>query len=280
MTGNAPPLSTPPGPSPLIGSGPVRHTRLRPQRHAFAYEHFFWMLPMRALARQAVPAVRRNRWGALAFHDADHGEGGPDALAWLDGLLRQAGLPVADWADGEVWLQTFPRVWGHTFKPVSFWWVHRADRRLMAVVAEVNNTFGERHAYVLHGEGLKLGGEVQADKVFHVSPFCQVNGQYRFRFMRTGSWGRAAGGDATAERVIVCIDHDDEQGPLLRTSQAGQLSPLTPQSARKLLWQHPFMTLAVVLRIHWHALRVWLKGVPFYRKPPAPPALMTRSETP
>ena len=276
-------------PAPLIGTGPVRHARLKPKRHAFAYEHFFWMLPMRALSQQAVPAVRRNRWGGLAFHDADHGEGGPDALAWLDGLLQQAGLPVADWADGEVWLQTFPRVWGHTFKPVSFWWVHRADRRLMAVVAEVNNTFGERHAYVLHGEGLKLGREVRADKVFHVSPFCQVSGQYRFRFMRTGPWGAVSGaaevGDGAdmadmADRVIVCIDHDDESGPLLRTSQAGRMSPLTTRSARQALWRHPFMTLAVVLRIHWHALRVWLKGVPFYRKPPLPPALMTRSETP
>lgn len=247
--------------SPLIGFGQVRHTRLKPARHAFAYPGYFWMLPMRALRRQgsgAVDLIRRNRFGLLSFHDADHGQGEPDALAWLDGLLREVGLGGPDIEQGEVWLQTYPRVLGHVFKPVSFWYVHRADGRLVAAVAEVNNTFGERHAYVLHGPELAWGRDIVAEKVFHVSPFCDVAGRYRFRFMRT------------PERIVVRIDHDDAQGPVLQTSLSGALVPLTTGSVRSAFWGWPLMTLGVVARIHWQALRVWLKGVPLRTKP-APP---------
>ena len=88
-------------PGPLIGFGQVRHTRLRPRHHAFSYGSWFWLLPMRALAKQPVEAVRRNARGWLSFHDADHGAGGADALAWLDGLLRQAGLWDDALAEGD-----------------------------------------------------------------------------------------------------------------------------------------------------------------------------------
>jgi len=273
-----------PQPQPLIGFGPVRHVRLKPKRHAFAYSHYFWLLPMRQMAREPQCVVHRNRWAALSFHDADHGLGGGDALAWLDGVLAQSGLDVPALQAGEVWLQTFPRVLGFAFKPVSFWWVHRADRSLAAVVVEVNNTFGERHAYVLSGPALKLGGEVTAQKVFHVSPFCEVSGSYRFRFMRTGPWGASqadaheALDAAVAERLIACVHHDDEQGPLLQTSQAGTLEPLTPASARHAFWGWPLMTWGVVARIHWQALRVWIKGVPIHRKPEAPSALLSHGD--
>ena len=73
---------------------------------------------------------------------------------------------------------------GYVFKPVSFWHCHRPDGSLAAIVAEVNNTFGERHCYLLTGPTLAYGREMVANKVFHVSPFCHVQGSYRFRFMR------------------------------------------------------------------------------------------------
>lgn len=245
-------------PGPLIGFGQVRHTRLRPRHHAFSYGSWFWLLPMRALAVQPVDAVRRNARGWLSFHDADHGEGGADALAWLDGLLRQAGLWDDALAEGEVWLQTYPRVLGYAFKPVSFWYVHRAGGDLHAVVAEVNNTFGERHCYVLGGDGLGWGREVRADKVFHVSPFCRTEGSYRFRFMRS------------ADRLVARVDHDDAQGPLIQTAIGGELVPLDAASVRRAIRGWPLMTFGVVARIHWQALRLWLKRVPFFTKPQAP----------
>ncbi len=249
---------------PLIGIGQVRHTRLRPARHGFAYPTYFLMLPMRALREAPSPALRRNRFGLISFHDLDHGDGRADSLAWLEELLAREG--IAD-ADGEVWLHAYPRVLGYTFKPVSFWYCHRADGSLAAVVVEVNNTFGERHCYLLAGAGLAFGRELHASKVFHVSPFCEVHGDYRFRFMRTG-------GDSP--RTVARIDHHDDAGLLIETSVSGRLAPLTAASARAAFFGMPLMTLGVVARIHWQALRLWGKRVPFVHKPPPPTSFVTR----
>jgi hypothetical protein len=245
----------------LIATGVVRHRRLRPAAHAFQAPTYFLLLPMRQLRHQPDAALARNRFGLLSFHDRDHGDGRADALAWLEDLLAAEG--VAD-ADGEIWLHTYPRVLGYVFKPVSFWYCHRADGSLAAIVAEVNNTFGERHCYLLAGPGLAFGRELRARKVFHVSPFCDVQGQYRFRFMRT------------ADRTVACVDHDDEAGPLLVTSVSGRLAPLTARSARAAFFGVPLMSFGVIARIHWHALRLWTKRVPFFGKPAPPAAFVSR----
>ena len=246
---------------PLVGIGQVRHARLRPAGNAFAYPTWFVLLPMRALRERPEPALARNRGAWVSFHDRDHGAGGDDALAWFEALLRAEGVHDAD---GEVWLHTYPRVLGFVFKPVSFWYAHRRDGSLAAVVAEVNNTFGERHCYLLTGPDLAWGRELRARKVFHVSPFCDVAGGYRFRFLRT----------ATA--TVARIEHDDAQGPLLRTSVSGELQPLSAASLRSAFWRMPLMTLGVVVRIHWQALKLFAKRVPFRSKPDAPALPVTR----
>lgn len=251
-----------------IGFGQVRHTRHRPQRNAFAYPTYFLMLPMRSLRTHGAGALARNRRAALSFHDADHGDGRSDSLQWLEDLLRQHGI---DDAQGEIWLHTYPRVLGYSFKPVSFWYCHRSDGSLRAVLAEVNNTFGERHCYLL--DAPRYGEPCEAAKVFHVSPFCPVRGRYRFVFMRT---------DGPSPRTVARIDYFDAPGTdaLLNTSVSGHLEPLTTTSVRRALWSYPAMTLGVIARIHWQALRLWVKRAPFFRLPPAPgdfvtPALST-----
>ena len=254
---------------PLIGFGQVRHTRLAPQRHAFAYASCFLVLPMRSLRAQTegrgAGALARNRWAPLAFHDTDHGDGRTDSLAWLDELLQREGVPPAT---GEVWLHTYPRVWGFTFKPVSFWHCHAADGQLVAIVAEVNNTFGERHCYLLPAP--RYGVPSTARKVFHVSPFFDVAGSYRFVFMRTAPAGADHG------RLVARVDLGGDSGPLIHTSVSGVLEPLTAASQRRALWAHPALTLGVVARIHWQALLLWRKGARFFRKPAPPAAFVTR----
>jgi uncharacterized protein len=249
----------------MIGTGVVRHRRLRPVDNAFEYRSYFLMLPMRSLRQAPCAALVRNRFGLLAFHDRDHGDGREDSLAWLDALLCAEG--IAD-ADGEVWLQTYPRVLGYVFKPVSFWHCERADGSLAAIVVEVNNTFGERHCYLLAGERLAYGQDLQAQKVFHVSPFSHITGGYRFRFMRS----RADDG----ERCVARIDHEDADGALLQTSLSGRLMPLTDASARTAFFGVPLMTFGVIARIHWQALRVWAKRVPYVKKPAPPETSVTR----
>ena len=268
----------------LIGFGQVRHTRLRPKRHAFAYPTYFLMLPLRSLKGAADTAADKdsvwaiNRPGALSFFESDHGDGrSPQqggALGWLDELLQREGIHDAS---GEVWLHTYPRVLGYTFKPVSFWYCHRAPDEqggaLRAIVVEVNNTFGERHCYVL--DAPQYGVEQRASKVLHVSPFNPVQGHYRFRFMRTVQGGQ--------ERSVARVDYYKSDvadstcaTALLQTSVSGTLEPITPAVLRKALWRYPAMTLGVLLHIHTQALRLWLKNVPFFRKPPPPTAFVSR----
>ena len=248
---------------PLLGLGQVRHTRLRPTRHAFDYATYFLLLPMRNLAAGLTCELAINRPALMSFHDTDHGDGRPatqgGALAWVDEVLQREGITDAT---GQVWLHCYPRVLGYTFKPVSFWYCHAADNRLRAIVVEVNNTFGERHCYLL--DRPQYGVEQRANKVFHVSPFCAVQGDYRFRFMRT------------ADHTVARVDHDDANGPLIETSVSGQLKPITKAELRLALWRYPLMTLMVMVRIHWQAFKLWRKHVPFFTKPTPPKNFVTR----
>jgi DUF1365 family protein len=251
-----------------IGFGQVRHRRLAPVEHVFSYPTWFLLLPMRAWRAGRSEGPPRNRHGLVSFHDADHGLGGPDALAWFEQLLQEAGIVDAD---GEIWLHTYPRVLGYAFKPVSFWYALRGDGTLAAVVAEVNNTFGERHCYLLDGPALGWGRELQAAKVFHVSPFCAVAGRYRFRFMCSAPTAQQSA------RTVVRIDHDDADGrPLLQTSVSGELQPLTRAALQRAVLRRPLLTLALIARIHWQALQLWRKQLPFWRKPVPPARLLSR----
>lgn len=263
--------------------GSVRHQRLRPAPNRFSYRVFFLRLPLRTLARNAAgasvaTAIRntagnswlfsRNRFNLLAFHDRDHGDGRQPLTAWIDALLTAQGIHDAD---GEIWLQAFPRVLGYVFNPVSFWFCHQADGALRAVVCEVRNTFGEKHYYLLDtGAAMPYGIELAARKIFHVSPFCTTTGGYRFRFMRV----LAAHG--TPERTVARIDHDDHDGPLLLTSINGSAVTLSDRHALRAFFGYPLLTLGVVLRIHWQALQLWRKRVPFIRKPAAPTQEISR----
>ena len=249
--------------TPLIGFGQVRHARFKPAENSFTYPTYFLMLPMRAMQNTGSAGLAHNRSGALSFFDRDHGDGRNDAVSWMDELLQQEGI---DDARGEIWLHTYPRVLGFTFKPVSFWYCHSVTGKLRVIVVEVNNTFGERHCYLL--DRPRYGHELTADKVFHVSPFCTLNGSYRFRFMQVQRNDIA--------KIIARIDYDDDFGPLIQTSVSGELEPVTKACLRKALWRYPAMTIGVVARIHWQALKLWLKRVPYISKPKPPELFVSR----
>ena len=256
-----------------IGFGEVRHKRLAPVEHAFAYPTCFLMLPLRSLRRQPDAVLARNRRAPFGFRDADHGDGRADSLAWIEDMLASEG--IAD-ADGEVWLHCIPRMFGFAFKPVSFWYCHRADDSLAAIVVEVNNTFGQRHCYLLRSDTLAFGRELRVAKAFYVSPFCAVAGDYRFRFLRTDLHPAAPGTRMRLGQILARIDHHDDDGLLLQTSVSGALEPLTRRSVALAFLRIPLLTLAIVLRIHWQAVRLWAKRVPLVARPAPPSSSPTR----
>ena len=247
------------------------HRRQRPTVHQFVYPVFFCLLPLATIEQVGGALFSLNRFNLFSFHFADHGaRDGSHPLPWLRNLLAANNIV----ADGEISLQCFPRVLGFVFNPVSFWFCHQRSGELVAVLAEVSNTFGERHNYLLaHEDGRVIDdGEVLTrDKLFHVSPFMAVSGNYRFRFL-----SRAASGDIPARR-LACIDHADAAGDLLlHTALSGTARPLASGPLLRAFFGYPLLTLGVVMRIHWQALRLWLKGLHFFSKPEPPLEETTR----
>jgi DUF1365 family protein len=252
---------------PSIVFGSVRHRRMRPRLHAFAYPVFFLRLPMRSMLRAPLSTrlfgIEARRLFRICQKDYGRRDGS-SALAQIDRVLAEHGITDAT---GEVWLQTFPRVFNYVFNPISIWFCHREDGKLRAAMCEVNNTFGESHSYLLfHDDGRAIadGEALTANKVFHVSPFCKVEGHYVFRFINT------------AERSVARIDYDDAAGPIIYTSISGTVRALSDRALVGALLKYPGFTFGVVARIHWQALKLFIKRIPFVSKPPAPAVEVTR----
>ncbi len=247
----------------MLFSGRVMHHRVRPTHHRFSYPVFFVRFSIDQVESLTGPLFSVNGFNLFSLRLADYGpRDGTDLRPWIRALLTREGLPLAD---GEVWLQTFPRVLGYAFNPVSFWLCHDRAGALRAVLAEVSNTFGEHHNYLLaHADGrpIAAGDELQARKMFHVSPFFGVTGSYRFHF-------RPEPADS-----LFRIDYEDESGKLLYTTISGRAKPLTSRALAEVFLRRPLMTLGIIARIHYQALRLLLKRVNSFPKP-APPSQET-----
>ena len=239
--------------------GGVMHARLRPKRNAFRYGVFFLRFPLSAIQELENILFSVNRWNIFSFHFRDHGarDGSPPE-PWIRYQLARAGVSEAD---GEIYLQIFPRMLGYVFNPVSFWMCHDKDGALRAALCEVNNTFGEHHSYLLvHPDRrpIEAGDSLVVRKALHVSPFCEVVGDYAFQFQ-------------VDERAsCIRIDYADPQGRLLLTSVWGKAVRFGLGSLARAFFLYPWMTLGVIARIHYQAAKLWCKGVPWFSKP-APP---------
>lgn len=199
----------------------------------------------------------RNRANLTALHDADHGgaPGQGQGTAWVRHVLDTHGIDA-----GVIHLLAQPRVLGHVFNPVSFWLCYDHKGNLRAVIAEVSNTFGDRHSYLCHhanGAPITRQDTLQAQKIFHVSPFQPVAGQYRFRF------------DIRQDRIGIWIDYSTDSGGIF-TNLIGPRVPLTNGAILRACLRRPFGSRRVLTLIFWQALKLRLKGVS-YRPRPTPP---------
>ncbi|WP_042296793.1 DUF1365 domain-containing protein [Paraburkholderia bannensis] len=240
----------------LLLTGRVVHERLRPVRHAFAYPLFQVCCDLDRLDALASWWFGIDRWRVFALATRDYGPRDGSALApWMRARLAEAAIPV----DGPIWLQTVPRLFGHAFNPVSFWYCHDRAGNLRALYADVRNTFGAHHGYLLSASGhapIDAHTTLVCRKVLHVSPFCRVEGDYAFRVIQRD------------DTLAVRINYQDAEGLLLRTALAMHAAPLSASRAFAALARSPGNAIGVLLRIHWQALRLWLKRVPFLGKTP------------
>ena len=239
-------------------AGQTFHGRRGGQANRFSYGVDYLLLD--PSARAGLPWLfRRNRAGLVSLHDSDHG-GAPGAgtgLAWVRRVLAEAGL---DAADGAVLLLAQPRILGHVFNPVAFWLCHGRDGSLRCVIAEVTNTYGDRHSYLCHHDDqrpITPACTLQARKILHVSPFQPVAGDYSFRF------------DIGAEKIAIRIEYGHGDGGLVATL-TGPRRPMTSAGLVRAMLRRPFGSRRVLALIHWQALKLWWKGARFNPRPLPP----------
>ena len=235
--------------------GKVRHRRARPFVYELEHDVFYVALDLGELV--AVDArlrlFGRNRRAVLGFRDADHL---PVPATSIDidirSHLRSAGEDPSGW---RITLITNPRVFGYVFNPASFFLCRDGSGELVVVVVEVHNTHGERHLYTLRAAPGAAGGPFTAamDKDFYVSPFIDMEGRYAVHVRDD-----AAG-------VRIAINERQDGAPLLSTSLVLRRRPLTDRMVVRMLLRHPLVTHKTIAMIHWHALRLWLRGLTFFR---------------
>jgi uncharacterized protein len=248
--------------------GVVTHHRRRPREHRLTYRIWSMLIDldeMEALDRQ-LRWFSLDRFNLVAFRQRDRGAGSGDLRNDVRNQLRDAGLP----ADGPIRFFTMPRVLGQAFNPLSIYFCHHRNGDIAAILWEVDNTFGERHAYLIPAIADEAGVIRQAcGKDFFVSPFMDMNLTYRFRVRTPG------------EHFALQIEVDDAVGLILSAHHVAARQTLSDGALLGLALAAPLQALAVLGGIHWEALKLWLKGVKLRVKPapPTTPITVTRPAT-
>jgi uncharacterized protein len=242
--------------------GTVMHQRLRPARHRLSYRMFSLLLDLDelpALARR-LRLFSLDRFNLFSLHQRDHGDGSAGGLrAQIDARLREADLPVG----GAIRLLTMPRILGYAFNPISVYFCDDHEGALQAIVYEVNNTFGERHSYLIPVDAAGQRGDrvVQGcAKAMRVSPFLPLDLRYVFRVEPPRA--------DTAALSLGVVARDDV-GAIVNARFDAERRTLHDAALARVFFSHPLLTLKVIAAIHWEALRLLLKGVRL--QPSAPP---------
>lgn len=251
----------------------VMHRRRVAPLYRFVYRIFSVLFDIDRL--DELHAGRRlfshNRFNLLSLYDRDFGRGESGELrSWAESVCAGQGIELAG---GRIRLLAQPRMFGWAFNPVSFWYCEHADGSLRAIIAEVRNTFGEKHSYLLSsastgpdasaGRPLPYGLVLEKEKCFHVSPLFDLVGRYHFTFGEPG------------ERLLVKLDETREGLPLIDTAMVGRARPFSDAVMLRQLLGMPVQAVKVLAGIHWQALKIWLRGARFHKKPLPPSAEVT-----
>jgi hypothetical protein len=235
----------------------VFHKRFTPREYGFTTRIFMWHLDLDEVEtlHRTLPLFSHNKKNIYSFRDDDHlFIGKPTLRENVVAYLQQNGI---DDRVGCISLLTNLRTFGHVFNPVSFFFCYDNNNEPLAVVVEVHNTFGELKPFLLKKEDLKDSRfTAQHPKFFYISPFSDLDQRLEIK------------AELPAKRLALYVNNY-EQGatsPFFRSSLTGQRVPLSIRSLLHYSARFPFITLKVITLIHWHALRLYLKGVPFHKK--------------
>jgi len=243
---------------PALYAGEVTHLRLRPSRHRFRYRTFYLMLGLDELDQLArsLRLFSHNRFNLFSISDRDHGDGSQISLQeQVECRLRNAGVE----AGGPIRLLAMPRILGYAFNPLSIYFCHRQDGSLAAIIYEVNNTFGQRHNYLIPvTPGPNHAIRQLSRKSLYVSPFMTTAMTYLFNVTPPG------------ERLSVSVTGRDLEGPVIVARLVAARRAVSDAALLRAFLLYPLLTLKVIAAIHWEALRLWFKGVPLQHQPPPP----------
>lgn len=229
------------------------HGRKGAISHQFRYGVDYVFTEIETLLSAPLPLLfSRDRWNIMALWTKDHGGkiAKGQGARWVRDVLKARGL--TNFLEARIILMTQPRILGAGFNPVSFWMIFK-ENDLYLVIAEVNNTFGERHSYLCHNEDFSpIGAEdrIKAQKIFYVSPFQLVEGAYEFRF------------DIRPTKIGIWIDYrNGKEG--LYANFIGRRRPLSSWSILALLLKRPLGFMRVSALIYLEALRLKVKGAQY-----------------
>ncbi len=235
----------------------VMHKRLKPVINQFVYRVFYLCFDISQTEKISSKFLSLNRFNLFSFYNKDHGaRDGSSLQIWIDEILSKKNLQQKV---KKVFLLSYPRVLGYVFSPVSFWFCLDENEKLIAVLSEVNNTFGENHNYLIFNydqSGIQENQWFETKKEFHVSPFLKVEGEYKFRFI------------FNEKSIAVWIDYCAKNSEkTLLTSIVCKKEKLCDSLLIKAFFDIPLMTVKVIVLIHWQALKLLFKKNKYIPKP-------------
>ena len=235
------------------------HRRTIPKHNAFCYVVCYLSFNLSQLASLKNKLLAVDGRGLFSFKQSDHGEKHQTNQEWVQSILAQYGLEQV--ANGEVLVVAMPRMFGYLFNPVSFWLCHDAQGALRAVISEVNNTFREAHHYIsFHDDMRPIHPDdwLQSSKIFHVSPFMKIEGEYQYRFI------------AQEHRIAIWINYYAHGKLMLETSLIGKRISLNSFNLLKYNLRYPLASFRVIALIHWQAIKLLSKRIKYHNKPNPP----------
>ena len=241
--------------------GEVMHKRLHPFTHRFVYRVFSMLVDLDELPDldRGLRLFAHNRRGVFSFRDRDHGpRDGTKLRPWVEAQLAKAGIALDG---GRLFLHCFPRVLGFGFNPISIFWCYDVNGALRAILYEVKNTFGDQHGYLVPITQTPAPGAAlrhARDKLFHVSPFIDMQARYAFKVHEP------------EERLSLAIHETGPEGGILVATHLGARRALTDRELLRAFLLYPLLALTIIGGIHWQALKLWLKGAKFHRRPQPP----------